>query len=121
MNDGRLYEGGAIASASGSRVSPEEVRHVAALANLELTADELPRMAHDLDAVLGYIAQLDELDTARIAPMAQVADALGTTPLDRGESLRIDMIRDSVDRSAVMKEAPETDGRFFKVPKVIER
>ena len=109
------------AGEGAARVSMEEVRHVAELANLELTAEELPRMARDLDAVLGYIAQLNELDTATLAPMAQVAEALGQEPAVGGESLRHDALRPSVDRALVMAEAPETDGRFFKVPKVIER
>ena len=104
-----------------SRVSLEEVRHVADLANLELTAEELPKMAHDLDAVLGFIAQLNELDTTELPPMAQVAEALGQAPPLHGESLRQDALRPSVDRSQVMHEAPESDGKFFKVPKVIER
>ena len=103
------------------RVSLEEVRHVADLANLELTAEELPRMARDLDAVLGYIDQLNELDTASITPMAQVSEALGLAQAKAGETLRRDELRPSVDRKLVMAEAPETDGRFFKVPKVIER
>lgn len=103
------------------RVSLEEVRHVADLANLELTAEELPRMARDLDAVLGYIAQLSELDTASLPAMAQASEALGLEPAQAGESLRGDAVRPSVDRVLVMEDAPETDGRFFKVPKVIER
>jgi aspartyl-tRNA(Asn)/glutamyl-tRNA(Gln) amidotransferase subunit C len=102
-------------------VSVEDVRHVADLANLELTAEELPRMARDLNAVLGYIAQMNELDTSAVEPMAQVGEALGLVPAQAGESLRADVVKDSVDRVAVMAEAPETDGRFFKVPKVIER
>ena len=102
-------------------VSLDQVRHVADLANLELTAEELPRMAHDLNAILDHIAQLNELDTSDVIPMAQVSDALGVAPAAFGESLRSDVIKPSVDRAAVMAEAPETDGRFFKVPKVIER
>jgi len=102
-------------------VSIEEVRHVADLPNLELTPEELPRMARDLNAILGHIAELNELDTAKIPPMAQVAEALGLTPAANGETLRPDTIVPSVDRKLVMAEAPETDGRFFKVPKVIER
>jgi aspartyl-tRNA(Asn)/glutamyl-tRNA(Gln) amidotransferase subunit C len=108
-------------TAETTRVSLDDVRHVADLANLELTADELPRMARDLDAVLGYIDQLNELDTAEIAPMAQISEALGLTPAQGGETLRRDEVRPSLDRALVMAEAPETDGRFFKVPKVIER
>ena len=102
-------------------VSIDEVRHVADLANLELTAEELPRMARDLNAILGHIAQLNELDTADVPPMSQVGEMLGHTPAISGEHLRPDTIRPSIDRAAVMAAAPETDGRFFKVPKVIER
>ena len=53
--------------------------------------------------------------------MAQVGEMLGSLVHDRGETLRTDMVRPSVDRATVMAAAPETDGRFFKVPKVIER
>ena len=102
-------------------VTLDEVRHVAELASLELTADELPHMAKDLNAVLGYIAQLNELDTADIPPMAQASEVLGLAAAEQGETLRRDVVTPSVDRGAVMAEAPETDGRFFKVPKVIER
>jgi len=102
-------------------VSLEEVRHVADLANLELTAEELPRMARDLNAILGHIAELNQLDTTEVPPMAQVAEVLGLTPAAAGQTLRSDTIRPSVDRTQVMAEAPETDSRFFKVPKVIER
>ena len=108
-----------------SAVSVEEVRRVAELANLELTAEEEPRMQHDLNAILDYIAQLSEVDTTGVEPMAQVADVLGAmlgAPTDfDGGALRADAVRSSVDRRAVMAAAPESDGRFFKVPKVIER
>jgi aspartyl-tRNA(Asn)/glutamyl-tRNA(Gln) amidotransferase subunit C len=127
-----------------SEVTREDVLRVAELANLALTGDEVPRMQHDLTAVLGHIAQLNQLDTAGVAPMAQVADALAgiadpavrdpaasnpaalkpapaLAPHSDGATLRPDEVRPSVDRKAVMAQAPETDGRFFKVPKVIER
>jgi aspartyl-tRNA(Asn)/glutamyl-tRNA(Gln) amidotransferase subunit C len=102
-------------------VTIDEVRRVAELANLELTADEEPRMQRDLNAILGHIAQLNELDTAGVPAMAHVGEVLGSLLQDRGENLRVDEVRPSVDRVAVMASAPETDGRFFKVPKVIER
>jgi aspartyl-tRNA(Asn)/glutamyl-tRNA(Gln) amidotransferase subunit C len=108
-------------SAATVEVTLDDVRHVADLANLELTAEELPRMARDLNAILGHIAQLNELDTRDIAPMAQVGDALGLTPTVAGEGLRADAVKPSLNRSEVMDEAPDSDGRFFKVPKVIER
>jgi aspartyl-tRNA(Asn)/glutamyl-tRNA(Gln) amidotransferase subunit C len=102
-------------------VTIEEVRRVAELANLELTAEEEPRMQRDLNAILGHIAQLNELDTAGVPAMAQVGEILGGLLEDRGGMLRVDEVRPSLDRAAVMACAPETDGRFFKVPKVIER
>lgn len=102
-------------------VSLDDVRRVAELANLELTAEEEPHMQRDLNAILGHIAQLNELDTAGVPAMAQVGEMLGGHIQDRGEALRPDVPQPSVDRAAVMTSAPETDGRFFKVPKVIER
>ncbi len=99
----------------------EEVRRVAALANLELTVEEEPRMQRDLNAILEHIAQLAELDTAGVEAMAQVGDMLGAATEGTGGALRLDEVRPSIERRAVMAGAPETDGRFFKVPKVIER
>src|SRR5215469_9092272 len=96
-------------------VSVEDVQRVAELASLELTEQEQPRMQKDLSAVLGYIAELNELDTAGVPPMAQVGDMLGTEVLKRGEALRADEVRPCLDRAEVMSQAHETDGRFFKV------
>jgi aspartyl-tRNA(Asn)/glutamyl-tRNA(Gln) amidotransferase subunit C len=102
-------------------VSMDEVLRVAELANLELTADEVPRMQRDLNAILGHIAELNELDTTGVEPMAQVGGVLGDVVETAGANLRADVVRPSLDRRAVMAAAPGTDGRFFKVPKVIER
>jgi aspartyl-tRNA(Asn)/glutamyl-tRNA(Gln) amidotransferase subunit C len=102
-------------------VTIEDVRRVAELANLELTAEEEPRMQRDLNAILGHIAQLNELDTTGVPAMAQVGEMLGNIVHTHGETLRKDAVRPSLDRALVMAAAPETDGRFFKVPKVIER
>lgn len=106
-------------------VTMDEVLRVAELANLELTAEEVPRMQRDLNAILGHIAQLNELDTTGVPAMAQVGELLGEMvgagPEATGASLREDAVRPSLERAKVMASAPESDGRFFKVPKVIER
>ena len=99
-------------------VSLEEVKRVAELAHLELTADETEGMLHDLNAILDHITQLNELDTSSVAPLAQVSELDGA---GRERSLRDDVVLPSLDRAVVMREAPETDCVFFKVPKVIER
>ena len=94
---------------------------MAELANLELTAEEEPRMQRDLNAILGHVAQLAELDTAGVEPMAQVGDVIGISLDGEVGTLRVDAVRPSIERRLVMAAAPVTDGRFFKVPKVIER
>lgn len=105
-----------------ANVSMEEVERVAELANLDLEVDEKPRMQRDLNAILEYVAQLSELDTTGVEPMAQVSDLLdGRADSGHGVSLRGDALRPSLDRTRVMEEAPDTDGAFFRTPKVIER
>ncbi len=102
------------------RVAAEDVRRVAELAYLELTPQEEIRMQRDLNAILDYVDQLNELDTSSVAPMAQVAEVLGEGS-EMTTVLRPDVSTPSLDRKRVMAEAPESDGVFFKVPKVIER
>jgi len=100
------------------QVTVEEVERVAELAHLELRPEETPAMLRDLNAILDYVAQLNELDTKGVTPLAQVSE------LQHGAGvsvLRADLPAPSLERAAVMQQAPETDGVFFKVPKVIER
>jgi aspartyl-tRNA(Asn)/glutamyl-tRNA(Gln) amidotransferase subunit C len=109
------------------KVSVEEVRHIAELSNLHLTAAEETTMQRDLNAILNYVAELNELDTSAVVPMAQVGEMLavksqpGCQEEDSRAVLRQDTLVPSLDRNLVMGSAPETDGVFFKVPKVIER
>ena len=107
--------------AENGGVTEADVLRVAELANLELTTEEVPRMQRDLNNILGHVAQLQQLDTEGVPAMAQVGQMLGADIESTGAALRADVVRSSLDRKAVMAAAPETDGRFFKVPKVIER
>ncbi|MGD0345544.1 MAG: Asp-tRNA(Asn)/Glu-tRNA(Gln) amidotransferase subunit GatC [Terracidiphilus sp.] len=100
-----------------AKVTVADVERVAELAHLELAPEEIEPMLRDLNAILDYVAELNELDTAGIEPLAQVGeleDAANPKP-------RPDRLEPSLDRAAVMAQAPETDGAFFKVPKVIEK
>jgi aspartyl-tRNA(Asn)/glutamyl-tRNA(Gln) amidotransferase subunit C len=101
-----------------AKVTLEDVGRVAELANLELTADESGHMLKDLNAILDYVAELNELDTAGVAPLAQVSELESAA---NATVLRPDVPLPCLDRAEVMSQAPETDGIFFKVPKVIER
>ena len=98
------------------KITRKDVEHVAALAHLELAPEEMERMAQQLDSILGYIEKLNELDTDKVEPMAQV---LSESPAD--VALREDENRAGLPREEALRAAPEKDGTFFKVPKVIER
>jgi len=104
-------------------VSEQDVDRVAELANLELTSAEKASMVRDLNSVLDYFAQLNELDTTSVPPMAQVGDLLtsGKESDSKGRNFRSDEVVPSLNREQVMACAPDTDGIFFRVPKVIER
>ena len=99
------------------QITVEVVERVAELANLELTQEESIGMVRDLNSILGYVAQLSELDTSQVEPLAQVTELMQAGR----RRVREDTVVPSVDRAIVMSQAPETDGAFFKVPKVIER
>ncbi|MGB9408138.1 MAG: Asp-tRNA(Asn)/Glu-tRNA(Gln) amidotransferase subunit GatC [Terracidiphilus sp.] len=106
-----------------TKVTVEDVEQVAELAHLELKPEETPAMQRDLNAILEYVTQLNELNTTGVAPLAQVSELVSELFNDgSGQGvLRADLPVPSLDRAAVMPQAPETDGVFFKVPKVIER
>jgi aspartyl-tRNA(Asn)/glutamyl-tRNA(Gln) amidotransferase subunit C len=111
------------------KVSDKDVFYVAELANLELTADERARMVRDLNSILEYIDRLNQLNTENVPPMAQVSDRYGVDNSKRGSerfayAMREDIqngLRPSLPREEALQNAPDADGTFFKVPKVIER
>ena len=108
------------------KVTDKDVQYVEDLANLELTPDERVRMVKDLNSILGYIDRLNELDTENVEPMAQVSSRYGMDASKQGSerflyAMREDQPRPSLEHERAMKNAPQTDGTFFKVPKVIER
>jgi len=98
------------------KLTEEQVRYVADLANLRLTEDETRRMANDLGAILTHIETLNELDTANVDPMAQVLyDAEETA------TLREDVERPGLGSEVALANAPLAGPGYFKVPRVIER
>jgi aspartyl-tRNA(Asn)/glutamyl-tRNA(Gln) amidotransferase subunit C len=101
-------------------VNVDHLRRVAELANLELTSAEEVSMLRDLNSILDHVAQLNELDTSSVPPMAQVTEILSTAS-QSSSVLREDKEVPCLDRELVMSGAPDSDGVFFRVPKVIER
>ncbi len=107
-------------------ITDEDVLYVAELANLELTAEERARMVKDLNSILDHVDRLNQVDTSNVPPMAQSSDRYGIDESKTGTArfayaMREDKTGPSLPRDVVMKNAPETDGAFFKVPKVIEK
>jgi aspartyl-tRNA(Asn)/glutamyl-tRNA(Gln) amidotransferase subunit C len=98
------------------KIADKDVTHVADLAHLELTAQERVRMVRDLNSILDYIDRLNELDTANVPPMTQTAAEASQT-----DSMRQDELRPSLPHEAALRNAPDSDGEFFRVPKVIEK
>jgi aspartyl-tRNA(Asn)/glutamyl-tRNA(Gln) amidotransferase subunit C len=111
------------------KVTEADVLRVAELANLELTPEECNRMLTDLNSILDYVDRLNQLDTSEVPPMAQVSDRYGVDQARTGTTRfayasREDVLhglRPSLDRQDGLKVAPNSDGAFFKVPKVIEK
>lgn len=107
------------------KVSEKDVLYVADLANLELTPEERARMVRDLNSILEYVDRLNQLDTAGVPAMAQVCGRYdvpqkeGTAKF--GYAMRADVVGECLDRQLALANAPDSDGTFFKVPKVIER
>ena len=102
-------------------VTEQDVSHVADLAHLELTEEERRRMLKDLNSILGYIERLNQLDTSNVEPMAQVASRYAGVSGEFVPAMREDELRPCLPHEDAMRNAPVTDGAFFKVPKVIER
>jgi aspartyl-tRNA(Asn)/glutamyl-tRNA(Gln) amidotransferase subunit C len=111
------------------KVTEKDVAYVADLANLELSAEERVGMLRDLNSILDYVERLSELDTTNVEPMAQVSDRYGVDQSKQGSerfaySNREDIpegLRKSLAHDVALENAPDADGTFFRVPKVIER
>jgi aspartyl-tRNA(Asn)/glutamyl-tRNA(Gln) amidotransferase subunit C len=111
------------------KVTEKDVTYVADLANLQLSADERTVMIKDLTSILDYFDRLNELDTSNVEPMAQVSDRHGVDQSKQGSerfayASREDVpegLRKSLPQEVALANAPDADGTFFRVPKVIER
>jgi aspartyl-tRNA(Asn)/glutamyl-tRNA(Gln) amidotransferase subunit C len=113
------------------KISREDVLRVAELAQLELAPAEVELYRGQLDEILTYIDKLNELDTSRVEPMAQVliSPQGGTTPSSTVPSIEPNLnpaVREDIERpqhaaGKVLKIAPDPAPPYFRVPRVIER
>ena len=93
-------------------VDETTVRRVAKLARVRITDDEASTLQGELNAILGWIEQLNEVDVEGVAPMTSVVEV--------SPRLREDVINDGGISEEVVANAPASEDRFFMVPKVVE-
>ena len=99
------------------KITREDVVRVAELAYLELSEAELETYRQQVDDILEYIGKLNELDTSNVEPMAQVL----SDDQSADATLREDVVVPCDVSGEVLRQAPDPDGIYFRVPKVIER
>lgn len=92
-------------------ITRQQVEHVAQLARLELTEEEKEVYTSQLNSILEYVKVLDELDTSQVQPMAHV--------LPIHNVFRPDESRPSIDKEEALENAPDRQGGFFKVPRIV--
>lgn len=93
------------------KISPEQVAKVAKLARLDLSQEKLDLFSGQLDDILNYMDKLNELDTSDVEPMY--------SPVEHNTVLREDVEKKEFQRSQILSNAPEEDGKFFIVPKIV--
>jgi aspartyl-tRNA(Asn)/glutamyl-tRNA(Gln) amidotransferase subunit C len=93
------------------KITPDTVRHVAKLSRLALTEPKVELFTRQLESILEYIDKIKSIDVTNVEPMAHA--------LPLHNVLREDKVEPSLPLEKVLQNAPDTDGPFFKVPKVI--
>lgn len=93
------------------KINPEKALAIAALAKLDITPEKAATLAGQMDEILSYMDTLNELNTSGVDPMY--------TPLDQPSPLREDLVRKDYTRAQVLENAPETDGEYFVVPRIV--
>ena len=94
------------------RIDAQQVRKVAKLARLDLTEAEIEQFAGQLSAILEYVEKMNELDTADVEPLAHC--------LPISNCFREDVVKESLGTEKTLANAPQRDGDFFKVPKILD-
>ena len=93
-------------------VTPAQVRHIANLARIAMSDEELDRLLPELNNILGWVEQLGEVDTDGVEPLKAV--------IDQKLRLRDDEVTEGDRRDEILANAPDAEHGFFAVPKVIE-
>ena len=92
-------------------ISIQDVEHVASLARLSFTEEEMRKLASELNEILNYMEQLNSLDTENVEPLSHV--------IELGNVFQDDTLRPGLNREEALKNAPAKTEKFFRVPRVI--
>lgn len=92
-------------------VTKQEVEKLAELARLEFNENEIENLTKDMNQILHHMDKLNELDTSNVEPLSH--------PIEVKNVFREDELIESIKREDALKNAPDNDDEFFKVPKVI--
>jgi aspartyl-tRNA(Asn)/glutamyl-tRNA(Gln) amidotransferase subunit C len=95
-----------------TQISRDDVQHLAQLSSLQLVDDEVDALRSDLENIVGYIQQLDELDTTGVEPTYQVTDLQNVWRQDVVDNY-------GIDKAALLALAPAVEAEQIKVPKVL--
>lgn len=95
-----------------SSITTDDVKYVAALAKIAITDEEAAKFTKELDVILGYVKQLDTVDTHGLQPTYQVTGLTSVTRKD-------DIIDYATSRDSLLKNAPRTRDGYIEVPKVL--
>ena len=94
-------------------VSRDEVIRIAKLSKLHLNEEQIIKYTHDINQILTYMEQLNEVNIKDVEPLSHV--------LDQSNVVREDVVAESLDTDQILENAPQSSGKHFVVPKVIEK
>ena len=96
-----------------TRITSDDVRKVAKLCRLEIPDEDIEKYSNQLEGILEYIAQLEKIDTANVPPTTRAVEVVNVFREDTVVPSSIDV------RDKILDLAPERDGEFFRVPKIL--
>jgi len=94
-------------------MTTDDVKYIASLAKLKFDENELESFTHKFNEILTYVEKLNELDTESVEPLEY--------PIDNINIFREDVVVNNLSHENALSNAPDTDGEYFKVPKVLKQ
>ena len=94
------------------KINKATLQKIGHLARLEIDEKDVPKMVEDMSKMISFVEKLNEVDTEGVEPLTTMSHEINT--------LRDDEVKDQLTKQEVLKNAPQKDANFFRVPKVLE-